>query len=701
MTIRLSRAIIRASGTCALPRPSASTAASGAIRSQESDYGSLRRIRNRYNGSVNGYFLCDRGRYGYAFVNGERRIREPRLRREKALGLHPVSAEEAVSAVAGILASAGRVVGIGSPRASLEANFALRTLVGPDAFYAGVAEDEWKCLSLAAESMQREGALAPSLSDIARCDAVLILGEDISNTAPMLHLQVLQSQRVSAIETAAKFHIHEWDDTAVRVAAGGARSPLFIATTGATDLDGRATATFRSAPAGLARTGMHAAHLIDESAPPVPDLGASASRFASDAASALIAAKRPVIITGPGSRDTRVMEAAANIVCALRRAGKEAYFCLAGHECNSAGLALMADKGLDRAVADAEGRDDAVAVILENDLYRRMDAASLERFFGAFRHVIAIDHTFHRTLLRADAALPAATFAEGNGTFVNNEGRAQRAFQVFPAQGDVRESRRWIKDVMDRMGRPESARWTGLDGLLAHMAEALPILAPALLAAPSASLRIAGMKVAREASRYSGRTAMDADRAIHEPKPSSDSDAPFTFSMEGYQGAPPSALIPRFRAPGWNSAQAVSKFQQEIGGPLAGGDPGVRLFDASGPDGNTRYVTDVPEPFVPKDGLFLVAPFYHVFGSDEMSLMTPEVRELAPTPYVALCGKDMARLHLSNNDAAVLTVGGSSFRLAVRMHPELPPGVAAVAHGLPDAPVIEFPAWAEVKKAAP
>ena len=163
------------------------------------------------------------------------------------------------------------------------------------------------------------------------------------------------------------------------------------------------------------------------------------------------------------------------------------------------------------------------------------------------------------------------------------------------------------------------------------MAEALPILAPALLAAPSASFRIAGMKVAREASRYSGRTAMDADRAIHEPKPPSDSDAPFTFSMEGYQGAPPSALIPRFRAPGWNSAQAVNKFQQEIGRPLSAA--ATRASACSTRPGRTAtraYVTDVPEPFVPEDGLFLVAPFYHVFGSDEMSVMTPEVRELAP-----------------------------------------------------------------------
>ena len=38
-------------------------------------YGSLRRIRNRYNAEVNGYFLCDRGRYGYEFVNHERRLR--------------------------------------------------------------------------------------------------------------------------------------------------------------------------------------------------------------------------------------------------------------------------------------------------------------------------------------------------------------------------------------------------------------------------------------------------------------------------------------------------------------------------------------------------------------------------------------------------------------------------------------------------
>src|SRR5512147_1080227 len=39
-------------------------------------YGSLRRILNRYNHEVNGYFLCDRGRFGYEFVNSGKRIRK-------------------------------------------------------------------------------------------------------------------------------------------------------------------------------------------------------------------------------------------------------------------------------------------------------------------------------------------------------------------------------------------------------------------------------------------------------------------------------------------------------------------------------------------------------------------------------------------------------------------------------------------------
>ncbi|HJW74230.1 MAG TPA: 2Fe-2S iron-sulfur cluster-binding protein, partial [Thermoleophilia bacterium] len=40
-------------------------------------YGELRRVRARCNADVNQYFLCDRGRYGYEFVNSAARVRVP------------------------------------------------------------------------------------------------------------------------------------------------------------------------------------------------------------------------------------------------------------------------------------------------------------------------------------------------------------------------------------------------------------------------------------------------------------------------------------------------------------------------------------------------------------------------------------------------------------------------------------------------
>jgi NADH-quinone oxidoreductase subunit G len=98
-------------------------------------YGTLRRIRNRYNEEINGYFLCDRGRYGYEFVHIPQRIRQPRNRSEPS---SPATAA-VLSRLAEIMRPETALIGIGSPRASLEANFALQTLVGADHFFPGVS----------------------------------------------------------------------------------------------------------------------------------------------------------------------------------------------------------------------------------------------------------------------------------------------------------------------------------------------------------------------------------------------------------------------------------------------------------------------------------------------------------------------------------------------------------------------------------
>ena len=44
-------------------------------------YGELRRVLSRYNRDINKMFLCDRGRFGYAFVNAPQRIRATKVAR--------------------------------------------------------------------------------------------------------------------------------------------------------------------------------------------------------------------------------------------------------------------------------------------------------------------------------------------------------------------------------------------------------------------------------------------------------------------------------------------------------------------------------------------------------------------------------------------------------------------------------------------
>ena len=87
-------------------------------------YGEIRRVENRYNGEVNGYFLCDRGRFGYGYTNRKDRPRRTQLRHEGRF----ISIEngEAIAQTSSMIKRAKKLIGIGSPRASVESNFALR-----------------------------------------------------------------------------------------------------------------------------------------------------------------------------------------------------------------------------------------------------------------------------------------------------------------------------------------------------------------------------------------------------------------------------------------------------------------------------------------------------------------------------------------------------------------------------------------------
>ncbi len=660
-------------------------------------YGTLRRIVNRYNHEVNGYFLCDRGRFGYEFVNSARRIREPFLRPTRKASARASRKEEALEKTASMLSS-GRVIGIGSPRASLEGNYALRKIVGVENFYSGLPAVENQLVRRVREILQGGPARSASLREVGEADAVLVLGEDLTNSAPMSAFAVRQSIFNAPRRAAAKLGIPAWNDAAVREAVQDRYGPLYIASVAPTRLDNVAARTYRGAPDDIARLGFAVAHALDAGSPAVAGVHETVNSLAEEIAGALRGAQNPLVISGMSLRSSSIVEAAANIAWALSRTGKIARISYAVPECNTMGAAFITGGDLEGAFERVRSGGADTVIVLENDLYRRADGSAVDEFLGRCKSVIVLDCLGHATIANADAAFPSSSFAEGDGTLINNEGRAQRFYQAMNPDPIIQESWRWIRDLTMKRGRDGVNSWESLDDIIDEMNAATPGLGErAAHVAPPASFRVHGRKEARQPHRYSGRTAMHADRTMHEPPPPPDPDSPLRFSMEGYHHGGDPAIIPMFWAPGWNSVQATNKFQQEVGGPLRGGDPGVRLLE---PDAGATpsFFISIPGAFEPRAGEWLALPIYHIFGSEELSSEASALAKLVPMPYVALSAGNAEGLGIRQDEVASVEIGARAYRLPVNVIQGLPEGTVGIPAGLRGLDGIVTPSWCRIKK---
>ena len=582
------------------------------------------------------------------------------------------------------------MIGIGSPRASLESNFALRELVGEANFYSGIAAGELDNIRLIRDILQNGPLPVPTLREVELHDAVFILGEDLTQTAARMALALRQAVKGKATEIAASMKIQDWHMAAVQNVAQDALHPLFIASVTATRLDDIAEACVHAAPADLARIGFAVAHAIDPSAPAVNGLDADVGELVALIAEALLEAKRPLIVSGASQGEKSLIEAAANIANALKNREKNASISLVVPEANSMGLALLGGESVDAALqALTSGQADAV-IVLENDLYRRADAAQVDAALAAAQVVIVADHQHTATSAKAHLLLPVASFAEGDGTLVSFEGRAQRFFQVFePSYYDanilIREGWRWLHALHSTLqGKPLD--WTQLDAVTAAVAASNSVLARIGEAAPKASFRIKGLKLAREPHRYSGRTAMRANISVHEPRQPQDQDSAFAFSMEGYSGSQEDRQqIPFAWSPGWNSPQAWTKFQDEVGGHLRAGDPGVRLLQASGV---VLPWFSVPAAFNPAPGTLQAVALHHLFGSEETSAAAAPLQERIPAPYALLAKAEAQCLGVNDGALLSLTVAGQTLHLPLQITEELAIGVVGLPVGLAGIPAL-------------
>ena len=719
-------------------------------------YGELRRIENRYNGEVNGYFLCDRGRFGYGYVNRDDR---PVQALERINGKHvkinlDYALEETVKRIKG-----KSMIGIGSPRASLETNFALKSMVGFDNFSTGLNHQQQALVEKTIEVLSTEGIHNPSLSDIEKHDAVLILGEDITQTSSRVALSVRQAAKNKALKMAAALKTQEWLAEPIQRIGQDAYSPVYVIDVVQTKLDDISKVSCVATPEDIVSLGHAIADAIeqlanDQTQIKAPDESADDQdpmhQLAAQIAYDLVTADRPLVISGTSLASVAVIEAAAQITQVLtqkRQAIKatereqieahnqqvklaqqqattqqpaedqelaakpekpqvesdkdkqdnverppattlelkqenkayidHASIYLTVADANSIGVCLLGGQSLEEIIT----KDFEVIIVAENQLTDALAADKLAQLL-ANKTVIALDHQLLDWHQHVDIVLPAASFAEADGTLVSAEGRAQRFFQVYDNTyyhplSYIKEGWRWLHALHTTMAGVDTD-WTQLDDVIDAMIHTHPKLEGVKAAAPTADYRITGLKIAREPRRYSGRTAMRAPLSVHEPMQPKDLDTGLTFSMEGYTGdQTPSSMIPFAQAPGWNSPQAWNKFQDKVGGALKHGDPGIRLFDHLPKLPQRQYVAPVASQSMATDlaqGAGKLVPIYNIFASSPMAVRSPVVAGQLPVATWRIGSEDAARWDIVEGDYLQIEMDGQQMTLPVSVVPYLAEG---------------------------
>ena len=468
-------------------------------------YGKVKRVHNRYNDEVNGYFLCDRGRFGSGYLNSDLRLDYAGIKNPDGsfFAVHQQQAlDTAVEWMAG-----KKVAAIGSPRASLEANYLLRELVGSKNFAPGFSDQEADLIGSIVNILQTTKSINPSIKQIETADAVLILGEDVTNTAPRVALALRQSVRNKAFELAEQMGLPPWQDAAIRNLAQDQRSPMTVVSAMDTRLDDVASTCVSLAPDDIAAFGHAVAAAL---------AGETTDNTEADAAAQMLkAAKNPLIVSGSSMAHQGIINSAAAVADALNQATTMLSFCVP--ECNSLGLALMVADGSSsslKALAKRAAKLDAL-IVLENDLYRRGDKELIDQLLASGTKVITLDMYENDTLDQSDLVMAAASYAESQGTLVSSEGRAQRFYPVHSPAAERLPSWQWLLRLAKITGHKKLAKLENFDQIVVACAKSSPLFAGLVDVAPLNNFRDRGSKIPRQTHRYSGRTAMNSDVSVH------------------------------------------------------------------------------------------------------------------------------------------------------------------------------------------
>lgn len=437
---------------------------------------------------VNDGNLCIRGRFGYSYVNHEDRLTKPLVRKDGQLV--EVGWDEALQVAADGLAKAQQGQGAGilsGARLTNEELFMLKQVaktLGTENLdnsggecYKGVTEGLKETLGVAAST--------GTFPQIEHADVILAIRSDFYETHPVVGMVVNQAIRRNEAQLLVVADKKGKLDKLPRAKTLLSQPGL--------ELDVINAMCKVLLDEGLAKT--DGVDGVEELQAALADFGPAevAKRTGVDAAALQAAAKQ---LAGAGNAaillayglpyqglNKELATAAANLAMLTGIAGREGsglYLC--GEKANSQGAIdlgiLPQGNGLGaRAMlaAAAEGKLDALYVVAEDPLSSYPDRDSIAKSLENVPFLVVQDLFLSPTAEQADVVLPAASFAEKDGTFTNAERRIQRVRHGIKSPGEARTDGAILTALAGKLG--SSLAFTGSAAIFAEIGKQVPAYA--------------------------------------------------------------------------------------------------------------------------------------------------------------------------------------------------------------------------------
>jgi len=465
--------------------------------------------------------LCAKGWNAEKFLADPERLTRPLIRRDARL--EPVSWDAALGAAAEALAAARREGGadavgvIASARATNEDNFAAmkftRAVLGTN----NIDHCARVCHAPSVEGLRRtlgSGAMTNSIADLARADCLLVVGSDTTENHAIIGARLLEAKARGArlivvdprrirLAAFANLHLqirlgtdiplvngmiqtifaHGWEDRAYLAARCENVEAL------------RASVASFTPDHVAAVTGVSAADIIKAArwyattrrAALVYGLGVTQHVCGTEnviALSNLALVTGHVGLEGAGINPLRgqnnvqgacdmgalpdVYSGYQQVADAAARARFEAAW---GTRLPAApGLTTL---GMERAAQ--EGAMRCLLILGEDPVVTDPGQHGIRRALEKLDSLIVVELFPTETARLADVVLPAASFAEKDGTFTSTERRVQRVRLAVPPPGEARADWEILEALAVRLGRPMG--FTSAEGIFAEMTPLTPTYA--------------------------------------------------------------------------------------------------------------------------------------------------------------------------------------------------------------------------------